>query len=68
MSDLVSRSVFLPVQHDALLRQLAHEHAVSKNGLIRAAVAAKLAEWQADPATLRRDLLASQQSENEGTP
>lgn len=56
--DLVMRSVFLRVQDDNALRQLAHEKRVSKNELIRSAVAAKLQEWRAEnsAAALDHDL------------
>ena len=55
--DLVMRSVFLRVQDDNALRQLAHEKRVTKNDLIRSAVAAKLHEWQQEPEeTFQKDL------------
>lgn len=43
---MVMRSVYLRPQDDTKLRQLAHEKQVSKNDLIRSAVAAKLTEWE----------------------
>lgn len=43
---MVMRSVYLRPQEDTKLRQLAHEKNVSKNDLIRSAVAAKLREWE----------------------
>jgi len=54
--DLVMRSVFLRVQDDNELRQLAHEQRVTKNDLIRSAVAAKLKEWKRTGASLQKDL------------
>lgn len=46
MSDLVMRSVFLPVCDDAELKQLAAEHGVSLSDLVRAAVVSSLADWK----------------------
>jgi hypothetical protein len=54
--DLVMRSVYLTLHDDTILRQIAHDHHVSKNELIRSAIAAKLEEWTASPVALDKDL------------
>lgn len=58
--NLVMRSIYLPETVDAELRQLAHEHNVSKSDLVRAAVRLKLKEWREDntKAKLSKDVAA----------
>jgi hypothetical protein len=60
--DLVMRSVFLRVGDDNELRQLAHEKRVTKNDLIRSAVAAKLKEWRQKEGTADKDLQLGKRS------
>lgn len=45
VGDLVMRSVYLPAELDAKLRQLAHESGYTKSDLIRAAASLKVKEW-----------------------
>jgi hypothetical protein len=54
--DLVMRTIFLPPDDDALLRQLAAKLTVTRSDLIRSAVRIKVAEWSESPEALRRDL------------
>lgn len=51
----IMRSVYLDRRTDAILRQIAFQANVTKSALIRAAIAAKVAEWEADPSAALRD-------------
>ena len=60
MGELVMRSVYLPVELDAKLRQIAHESGYTKSDLIRAAASLKAEEWgEANgPEKLKTDVTA----------
>ena len=55
--DLVMRSINLTREQDDALREFSYRYKVSRNDVIRAAVAAKLTEWEAGTdADFMRDL------------
>ena len=60
--EMVMRSVYLRPEDDTALRELAFTKNVTKNDLIRSAVAAKLQEWRKNnnDDALQRDLTLGQ--------
>ncbi len=62
--EIVMRSVFLRPEDDTALKELACRMNVSKNDLVRLAVAEKLEEWQQADSdeVLQRDLALAQTS------
>jgi len=60
--EMVMRSVYLRPEDDTALKELAFSKNVSKNDLIRSAVAAKLQEWRKNNSDdgLKRDLALGQ--------
>lgn len=53
--DMVMRSIYLPPELDAEIRRFAFEKGVTKDDLIRAAIASKVGEW-AETGLIHRDL------------
>ncbi len=60
--EMVMRSVYLRPEDDTALKELAYKKNVSKNDLIRSAVAAKLEDWRKNNSdeVLKRDLALGQ--------
>lgn len=57
VNDLVMRSVNLPRWQDDALREMAYKRRVSKNDIVRAAIACKMKEWeQGNASTFLNDL------------
>lgn len=60
--EMVMRSVYLRPEDDTALKELAYKKNVSKNDLIRSAIAAKLEDWRKNNSdeVLKRDLALGQ--------